>query len=129
VKNPELKSLNIRHFKLTSGDELIALVSSVDESKRAVYVERPLLLRSNTVDDTDTYYLSDWMPASTEVLTAINILHIIAQSAINDQAKLSYIKYCLEEPRGKATEDLFDDDGDVDADLDAYEIDDKTIFH
>ena len=54
-----MEDLNIRHFKLTSGEELIGLVQHSDEN--AFVLERPVQIKMNSLG---MYMYSPWFPFS-----------------------------------------------------------------
>lgn len=121
----ELEDVNIRHIKLVSGDEILALVNKVDSRRHLVYVERPLMLSSFNMGGKETYYLAEWMPVSKEELTAISAAHIVAQAEVNQNAKEAYIRYCT---TGDASLPGQDDEYEVD-DEDIYGDLDKSTLH
>ena len=106
----EYEDLNIRHIKLVSGEEILALVSKVDSRRHLVLVERPLAISCITMTSKESYYLSDWMPVSKEKLTAISATHIVAQAEVTDVAKEAYVRYCLNGP--SEPPDMGDEDDD-----------------
>lgn len=114
----ELEDVNIRHIKLVSGEEILALISKVDSRRHLVLVERPLAITSLYMGEKETYHLSDWMPVSTEELTSISATHIVAQAEVSNTAKEAYIRYCVGI-----------DDASRDEDDDAYASIDKSKLH
>lgn len=121
--NEELKDINIRHIKLVSGDEILALVNKVDSRRHLIYVERPLVLSSFTIEGKEKHFLADWMPVSREELTAISAAHIVAQAEVNMDAKKAYIRFCT---TGDATDPEDDDYDDELHDL-LNEVDKSTV--
>lgn len=91
-----LADVNIRHMKLSSGDEIIALVQSINK-EGVVIVERPLLIQSftNPRDGSEKYYFMDYMPVSKKNLIHISINSVIAHCEVLDNVKEAYIKYCV----------------------------------
>ena len=89
--NDEYKDLHIKHFKLTSGDEVLGLITAVDNQKGIIHIEYPVL-----VDMIGTnYIMSDYMPTSVNNTVAFSIRHVIAQSDVHDSVKHKYTKYCI----------------------------------
>ena len=88
-----IEDLNIRHLKLSSGEEVIGLIAGVDVKKQLVHIERPVSLSSAYEDDYERFYLLDWMPISKTNITAISSQHIIAQTEVNTDMKENYIRF------------------------------------
>jgi hypothetical protein len=58
----EYDDLNVRHFKLVSGDEVLGLVRDTDTDTLNVIVERPLLIHVdyNVESGRERFFLSDY---------------------------------------------------------------------
>lgn len=91
----ELEGVNIRHIKLSSGDEIIALVNSIKKDG-IILVERPLLIQSFTNPHTNAerFYFMDYMPVSRKSLIHISVHNVIAHCEVVDNVKEAYIRYC-----------------------------------
>lgn len=85
-----IQSLNIRHFKLVNGDEIVALVSVKNDSNWIL--ERPLIVSSNILG---SYQFAPWFPFSDAKVFKILKNHIIQHVSISDSAKESYVKLAL----------------------------------
>ena len=85
-----IQSLNIRHFKLVNGDEIVALVSVKNDNSWVL--ERPLVVSSNILG---SYQFSPWFPFSEAKVFKILKNHIIQHVPISDKAKESYVKLAL----------------------------------
>lgn len=121
--------LNIRHIKLVSGDEVIALVRDVDVNRLDVIMERPLLIHTelDTGTGRERFYLSDYMPVSKSSIIHMSSLHIVAQCEVTDSVKDTYLRYCLNvDTDGKI--ESSDPDYDVDYE-DDDDLDEDTTFH
>jgi len=108
--------LNIRQFKLTSGEDVIGLITGVDKKTSFILMERPLSLVSENVDvDRQRVYFMDWMPVSKDDIVSISPAHIVSQAEVNNELKESYIKWCLEYDRTSITDFNEDEFGDAEA--------------
>lgn len=87
----EYKDLNVKHFKLTSGDEVLGLIAGVDANKGIIHIEYPVLIDMIG----DAYMMADYMPTSVKNIVAFSVQHIIAQSDVHESVKHEYIKYCV----------------------------------
>jgi len=85
-----IQSLNIRHFKLVNGDEIVALVSVKNDNNWIL--ERPLVVSSNILG---SYQFAPWFPFSDAKVFKILKNHIIQHVPISDNAKESYVKLAL----------------------------------
>lgn len=125
--NDELEDLNIRHLKLVSGDEVLALVRDIDTDRLNVIVERPLLIHNeiDTGSGIDRYFLSDYMPVSKSTIVHLSTMHIVAQCEVTLSVKDTYIKYCL----NYESDGYVEKDGDFDDYEDVDGLDEDTTFH
>lgn len=91
----ELEGVNIRHIKLSSGDEIIALVNSIKKDG-IILVERPLLIQSFTNPNTNSerFYFIDYMPVSKKSLIHISVHNVIAHCEVVNNVKEAYIRFC-----------------------------------
>ena len=85
------KDLNVKHFKLSSGDEVLGLIAGIDMNKGVMHIEYPVVIDMMG----DTYMMADYMPTSVKNIVAFSVSHIIAQSDVHESVKHEYIKYCL----------------------------------
>lgn len=85
-----IKALNIRHFKLVNGDEIVALVSVKNNDNWIL--ERPVTVSSNILG---SYQFSPWFPFSDAKLFKVLKTHVVQHVSINDIAKESYVKLAL----------------------------------
>ena len=86
----DIQSLNIRHFKLINGDEIVALVSVKNDNNWIL--ERPLVVSSNLLG---AYQFSPWFPFSEAKMFKILKDHVVQHVPISDNAKESYVKLAL----------------------------------
>ena len=87
----EYRDLNVKHFKLTSGDEILGLVAGIDKQQGIIHIEYPVLLDMIG----NNYIMNDYMPTSEKNIVAFSVRHIIAQSDVHESVKHEYIKYCI----------------------------------
>ena len=85
-----MKDINIRHFKLTSGEELIGLVQHSDEN--AFVLERPVQVKLNSLG---MYMYSPWFPFSDKKIFKLFKRHIINHVEIEDESKKHYINFSV----------------------------------
>lgn len=121
MNSSDLDELNIRHFKLSSGDEIIGHVVKTQEL--TITVERPLQINIVTVNSSQKFFLSEWLPISKNKIAIISAYHIITHSEVDPSSKEAYIKYCLD------LTDLHNqqDEPTSDIDLDKLVPDNKTL--
>jgi len=119
----ELNDVDIRHFKLSSGDEIISYVSK--EEDNAVYLKKPFQIHSGLVDANSTsYYFTDWLPMSDTSICALSKLHIITFVECDTDVKEKYISMCVNESSIPSPELDFTDDDDefIEADTSTHTI-------
>ena len=85
-----MEDLNIRHFKLTSGEELISLVQYSDEN--AFVLERPVQVKLNSLG---MYMYSPWFPFSDKKVFKLFKRHIVNHVEIEEDSKKHYINYSV----------------------------------
>jgi len=89
-----MKELNIRHFKLTSGEEVIGLVQHSDEN--AFVLERPVQIKMNNLG---MYMYSPWFPFSDKKIFKLFKRHVINHVEIEEDSKKQYINYNVGEKK------------------------------
>ena len=89
-----MEDLNIRHFKLTSGEELIGLVQHSDEN--AFVLERPVQVKMNNLG---MYMYSPWFPFSNKKIFKLFKRHVVNHVEIADDSKQHYINYNVSEKK------------------------------
>ena len=129
--NEVYADLNIRQFKLTSGEDIIGLIAGVDKKTAFILMERPLSLVHEILnDDQASIYFADWMPVSKSDVVQISPGHIVSQAEVNDKLKKAYIKWCLNYSKDDITSihdytDIGDDDSSA-LDYASIKVDSKT---
>jgi len=115
----ELSNVDIRHFKLSSGDDVISMVS--DDQNDVVVLSQPLQVHSVINNDTQAYYFTDWQPLSKINICAVSKLHIISFVECANDVKEKYIRMCLETNDTSDIRSYIDNDIDeMDVELDEY---------
>ena len=108
-----IKDIDIRHFKLTSGEELICYVQS--SSEHAFIVERPAVVRCAS-DGTWTF--GDWFPFSDKKMFKIMKRFVINHTEVVEETKESYIKY--------SCQDIIRDE--INRDIEEYELEGESMI-
>ena len=83
----KLEDLNIRHFKLINGDNILALVTKKEHGR--VIIERPVQISDNIMGG---FQLSPWFAFSSQSLYSILDSDIMAHVLIDHDIKAIYIK-------------------------------------
>jgi hypothetical protein len=97
--------LDIRQIKLISGEEIICLVSSDNET--TYLVERPLVVQS-LLGSPGKYQLLPWFSLSNSNLISIDKTHIISHAEVDDNIKGHYVTLSLEEGEDDENDDYPD---------------------
>lgn len=90
-----LDDIDIRVFKLTSGEEVISLVSK--DENGFLSLESPLQVHKRVGKGTHAFAFSDWQPlGKTREPVILNELHIVSTAFAEDEIKERYIRMSLE---------------------------------
>lgn len=90
-----LDDMNIKHFKLSSGDEVLGLVVGVSKNEGVIHLEYPVQLEYIKHRGKLNYMLTDYMPTSKKGIVSFHYQAIVAQSAVEDAVKEEYVRYCI----------------------------------
>tara|TARA_X000000950_G_scaffold45715_1_gene52022 strand:+ start:3526 stop:3930 length:405 start_codon:yes stop_codon:yes gene_type:complete len=85
-----METLNIRHFKLVNGDEIIGLVAVKNDD--SFLVERPFSVSNNILGG---FQLSPWFALSENKTYKIMKDHIVNHVMVADDVKGVYVDYAL----------------------------------
>jgi len=85
------KELNIRHFKLVSGEEIVALVHNKDDE--FVAIERPMKIMNNMFGG---YQLVPWFVFSDQRMFALQQNQVLHHCEVDDNFKDTYVKVSTE---------------------------------
>ena len=91
----ELDDVNIRHFKLSSGEELISLVKG--DENTMIILESPMELHTMMKEQTQGFVFTKWQPLSKTDIVALNPMHIVSHVECDNDIKERYIRMCLEQ--------------------------------
>tara|TARA_B100001057_G_C22665803_1_gene877770 strand:- start:541 stop:936 length:396 start_codon:yes stop_codon:yes gene_type:complete len=85
--------MNIRHFKLTNGEEIIALVQQKIEG--SWILERPVSINNTMLGG---YSFAPWFPFSNAKTFKIMKDHVLQHVPIAEKVQDTYVKYVLSQP-------------------------------
>lgn len=85
-----MEELNIRHFKLLNGDDIIGLVAVKNDDN--YIIERPVIVQTNLLGG---YHFTPWFPFSDSKQFKIMKSNIIQHVSIAEEAKDAYIQFAL----------------------------------
>ena len=85
-----MKELDVRHFKLLNGDDIIALVA--DKNDDNIVVERPVVV-SNTL--LGGFQFAPWFPFSNNKNYKILKSSIVEHVGVAEEVKETYVKFAL----------------------------------
>jgi len=86
IEDTQLEELNIRHFKLINGDNILALVVNKDQG--LIIIERPVQIAINIMGG---FQLFPWFAFSSQTIYYILESDIMSHASINYDIKASYI--------------------------------------
>lgn len=120
----ELSDVDIRHFKLSSGEDVISLVAKEEEN--VIIVSQPMQMHATINNSTQAYYFTDWQPMAKLNGCAISKLHIITFAECTDDVKEKYVRMCLDTEDTDMGQflDTSDDIDELDLELDEYLVPD-----
>lgn len=104
--------VNIRQMKLISGDEIVCLVSSDNDT--TYLVETPMELRY-VPGTAGKYHLLPWFALSSSKLVSINKSNVISHCAVDAEVKYHYISLALDD--GSHTVGLLNEDEEQQLDM------------
>mgnify|MGYP001103417707 FL=1 len=105
-----MEQLNIRHFKLMNGEEIIGLLAHSNEDN--LIIERPVRLHPSLLGGTQ---FSSWFPFSESKQFKVLKTAIIQHVPIAESIKDTYVNFALKMdqpismPQTKTDEELFDE--------------------
>jgi hypothetical protein len=90
----EARDLNIMNFKLTNGDDVVALVSRNVPSETYVIIEGGLLLNKyfDKRNNSYSYAFEEWSPLADDHVSIINRTNIVSYCEVNEKTKTSYLR-------------------------------------
>jgi len=114
------KDLDIRHFKLTNGDDLLCYVQTATE--HAFVVERPAAVQ---VSPDGVWMFNDWFPFSDKKVFKIMKRFVINHTGVVAETKESYLRYTCQDEIRKEIEYTYNDDADTSIDYEPFDMDSK----
>ncbi len=100
--------MNVRQIKLISGDEIVCLISSDNDSTYLVETPLQVQLVAGTIGK---YQLIPWFALSSSTLISINKSNIISHCEVDEDIKRHYISLALDD--GTHTDDIDEDQLDI----------------
>ena len=90
----ELNDVNIRHFKLSNGEELIALVQG--EEDQLIKLESPMEVHREVRMNSQSFMFTKWLPLSKVDECLLNPMHIVSHVECDNDVKELYVRMCLD---------------------------------
>jgi len=109
--------LDIKHFKLASGDEVIGLIAGLKKTMGVLYLEHPVRVEAGM----ESFLMADYMPTAKDNIVAFSMTHVVAQSDVTESVKEAYINFCLKSAEYQYDVEPYSDDwteDEYDEDLD-----------
>ena len=97
--------VNIRHFKLVNGEEVISYVGSDKSEDTLIHLERPLQIHRMGMG---SFFFSKWHPFSKTDDCVVNPNQVVSHSECADIVKERYIKICLDISKDKSETEFVD---------------------
>ena len=111
--------INIRHFKLSSGVDIIGMVidpndleddSMIDENM--IILNRPMAVDVIEKSDRTMFLFNEWQPLSKHTHCFVNAFHVLSHTECSDDIKEQYIRVAVSSGADALdTEDELEDDG------------------
>jgi hypothetical protein len=115
----ELNDVNIRHFKLSNGEELIALVQG--EEDQLIKLESPMEVHREVRMNSQSFIFTKWLPLSKVDECLLNPMHIVSHVECDNDVKERYVRMCLDERSAKDNHISNRINVESDEDLDKYD--------
>ena len=135
----ELNDVNIRHIKLSTGEELIAIVLSDDEiseedrESSLLVVQRPMKIRTHHTDTSISFLFYEWQPLSRSDICYINPMHIVSHVECDNEIKGQYVNVCVNGDNDlPPSEPLDSESSDLESELENLTFDNinkSTTYH
>ena len=116
-----LEEYEIQHIKLTSGDEVISIVSGREGNN--TLLEYPMKLNHYMHNDNEVYYFTEYMPMSETDIVYLNSDNIVAFSLVQESVKEKYVRACLKSKADSLLESVKEIESESDPDTDLYNMD------
>jgi len=116
-----LEEYEIQHIKLTSGDEVISIVSGREGNN--TLLEYPMKLNHYMHNENEVYYFTEYMPMSETDIVYLNSDNIVAFSLVQESVKEKYVRACLKSKADSLLESVKEIESESDPDTDLYNMD------
>lgn len=129
----ELNDVNIRHLKLSTGEELIAIVldqeemEESDRSNNLMVLQRPMKIRTVEQEQSISFLFYEWQPLSKSDVCYVNPIHIVSHVECDNSVKGQYINVCVNGDPQPPSEPM-DSESDLNSELDNLMIDDPPSY-
>ena len=110
----ELDDTNIRHFKLSSGEEVVAVVSGKATDKMLT-LEHAMRVNILLTETGYKFMFSNWQPMAKDDVCHLNPMHVISHVECANDIKERYVRMCIQSVEDDSTADSDTDDEDDDA--------------
>lgn len=98
-----LEDINIRHFKLSSGEDIIGIVidpsevdsSDLDPDEALIILNRPMRVEIIEKTDRTLFLFHEWQPLSKYPYCFINPTHVLSHVECDEGTKERYIRICI----------------------------------
>ena len=94
-----MEELNIRHFKLLNGDDIIGLVAVKNDDN--YIIERPVSIHANLLGG---FQFTPWFPFSDRNRVSIDKHNIVGESGVQLEIKKEYMRFALQRTKFQAPE-------------------------
>jgi len=102
----ELDAENIRHVKLSSGEEVVGYISA-DTSGKMLLVHSPMKVTTTLNEKGFSFFFVQWQPLAKGEECLINPMHVISTVEIANDIKEKYVRLVLQL---REQEDLAEDE-------------------
>jgi hypothetical protein len=126
----ELDSENIRHIKLSSGEEVVCYVST-DLDGKMLHVHSPMRVTTTLNERGFSFFFIQWQPLAKGENCLINPLHIISTVEVANDIKEKYVRLVIqlrEQEELAEDEYSFTDSFMADSDSEFYEDDELAEY-
>jgi len=136
MTHEEEAQLAIRHFKLTSGDEVIAIVADIADD--LIILEHAMSVNTSITERGFAFFFATWQPMSNDDRCYINPMHVISFVDCSSDIRERYLSMCVRGNTNDTTKNSelhqpigLDDDNTADEDETDSEYDEflDTVLH
>ena len=139
-EDASLDNINIRHFKLSSGDDVVGIVvdpSEVEElglDEALIVLSRPMRIEIIERTDRTIFLFHEWQPISKYPYCFVNPSHVVSHTECDEGTKHRYVRIAASTigTSGTGDETVMNDgavdDGSLSEILDDADLDDRLTF-